>query len=67
MLQGKNFMANFNENEHLIYVNVTKNVWFKLLSSRTSFQLEDEFRTPQNLNSEVSTPKILLFSSWYFM
>ena len=42
-------------------------VWFKLLSSRTSFQLEEEFQAPPNLNSEVSTPKILLFSSWYFM
>ena len=42
-------------------------VWFELLSSRTSFQLKDEFWTPSNLNSEVSTPKILLFSSWYFM
>ena len=43
-------------------------MWFKLLSSRSSFQLEDEFQTPLNLNSEVSTPKILLlFSFWYFM
>ena len=42
-------------------------VWSKLLSSRTSFQFEDEFQMPPNLNPEVSTPKILLFSSWYFM
>ena len=34
--------------------------------SPMSFQLEDEFQTLRTY-SEVSTPKILLFSSRYFM
>ena len=29
--------------------------------------LRMSFRTPLNLNSEVSNPKILLFSYWFFM
>ena len=46
---------------------IRRGVRFKLLSSRSSFQLEDEFRIPLNLNSEVSNCKISLFSSRYFM
>ena len=36
-------------------------------SVRGRVSSSNKFRTPPNLNSEVSTPKILLFSSWYFM